>query len=332
MTSHQRRAFDVAQKLIILVAGTLGVLSSAIALTDNSMDEFITIPAMSLSRDGLFELTAVVFAGFWFLVAFTVRTFLRLHRSEANSTQYHAAIPRDVETGGPMENEKPVLPSPGCPPFTYSPPLPPTDNTITGTCIACDMTFTSADQLTAHTAASHSGWRPSLPSPYKCIDCWEKLWFVGKAAFTLNPCPDGLDLQCNPSLIRKLQHKPRLRPRGRREAPRHEGLAHERAHCRHLGHEGGRLTNSVVTHWNICVGGGGVEMDPREEGRGGYTQGWSDRVMFAPVSAEAVRQRAVLSGMEMEAVWTIGLRINQHSEHSAVAEAYPKLVSSSGDV
>ncbi|KAJ7049542.1 hypothetical protein C8F01DRAFT_753925 [Mycena amicta] len=174
MTSRQRRAFEVALKLIFFVAGMLGVLCSAIAFasTDTSTDEFISVPAMSLSRDGLLKVTAVVLAGFWFVVAFAVRTCLRLRRSEANSTQYQAAIPRDVETGGPMEDDKAALPVPGYyPPFTHSPPLPLNDDTNTGTCIACDMTFTSADQLTAHTAASHSGWRPSLPSPYKCIDC-----------------------------------------------------------------------------------------------------------------------------------------------------------------
>jgi hypothetical protein len=38
-------------------------------------------------------------------------------------------------------------------------------------------------------------------------------------------------------------------------------------------------------------------------------QGWSERVMFEPVSAEAVRQRGVLCCVAMEALWIIGLRI-----------------------
>ncbi|KAJ7049573.1 hypothetical protein C8F01DRAFT_1378534 [Mycena amicta] len=177
MISPQRRAFDVALKLIFLVAGILGGLCSAIALTDNSTDEFISIPAMSLSRNGLLKATAVVLAGFWFLVAFAVHTFLRLRCSEANSTQYHAAIPRDVEMGGPIENEKPDLPSPGYPHLTYSTAFPPHDDTNKYTCFACDVPssgFTSADQLAAHTAYFHGlPQYPSSQSPssYQCIDC-----------------------------------------------------------------------------------------------------------------------------------------------------------------
>ncbi|KAJ7049541.1 hypothetical protein C8F01DRAFT_1183123, partial [Mycena amicta] len=138
--------------------------------------------ALSLSRDGLLKATAVVLAGFWFLVAFAVRSFLRLRRAEANSGA--GVIPRDLESGGPNDNEKPAIPTnpaPGYPPFSYPPPLPPNDDTNKPyTCIDCPLTFTHAYELADHMEDSH-GWQqdPSpLPSPYTCIDC--------SATFTLN--------------------------------------------------------------------------------------------------------------------------------------------------
>ncbi|KAJ7049543.1 hypothetical protein C8F01DRAFT_1238472, partial [Mycena amicta] len=177
LRQHERRAFDIALRLIFVVAGILGVLCSAVVLFSTSISSVLDSDgnraheftmALSLSRDGLLKATAVVLAGFWFLVAFAVRAFLRLRRAESNSTQYHTAIPRDLESGGPIENEKPAIPT--IPPFSYPPP-----NDESYRCIDCPLTFTRAHQLADHMEDSH-GWQqyppPSpLPAPYTCIDC-----------------------------------------------------------------------------------------------------------------------------------------------------------------
>ncbi|KAJ7049539.1 hypothetical protein C8F01DRAFT_753867 [Mycena amicta] len=172
MTMHERRAFDIALRLIFVVAGILGVLCSAVVLFSTSSSSVGLGPheftmALSLSRDGLLKATAVVLAGFWFLVAFAVRAFLRLRRAEANSNSGAATIPRDLESGGPIDNEKSTIPT--IPPFSYPPP-----NDESYRCIDCPLSFTRAHQLADHLEDGH-GWQqyplPPLPAPYTCIDC-----------------------------------------------------------------------------------------------------------------------------------------------------------------